>query len=147
MKLARNHIRARRASNLAHQDNSEKRTTRHYGVAESVRHACSSLAVKEEDIRHVLAACTQIRAVELKLGPGSDDSQRLMQMEETLQGRIIGQDEAVRVLSRAMRRAHTGVRDPDRPMASFVFAGPTGVGKTELAKALASFLFDSDEAV
>ena len=70
-----------------------------------------------------------------------------MQMEETLHGRVIGQDEAVKAISRAIRRARVGLKSPDRPIASFIFSGPTGVGKTELTKALAAYFFGSEDAM
>ena len=68
-------------------------------------------------------------------------------MEETLHGRIIGQEEAVSSVSRAIRRARVGLKNPNRPIASFIFSGPTGVGKTELTKALASYFFGSEESM
>merc|ERR1712060_533225 len=77
----------------------------------------------------------------------SDESERLLQMEETLHSRIIGQDEAVVAVSRAIRRARVGLKNPDRPIASVIFSGPTGVGKTELAKALATYFFGSEDAM
>jgi ATP-dependent Clp protease ATP-binding subunit ClpC len=75
------------------------------------------------------------------------ESEKLLQMEETLHGRIIGQDEAVVAVSKAIRRARVGLKNPNRPIASFIFSGPTGVGKTELTKALASYFFGSEEAM
>merc|ERR1712078_47987 len=77
----------------------------------------------------------------------SDESERLLKMEEVLHNRIIGQEEAVKAISRAVRRARVGLRNPDRPIASFIFAGPTGVGKTELTKALADYMFSADECL
>ncbi len=75
------------------------------------------------------------------------ESQKLLRMEEELHKRIVGQDEAIRVISRAIRRTRAGLKDPNRPIGSFVFLGPTGVGKTELARALAQFLFEDPEAL
>merc|ERR1712060_409185 len=75
------------------------------------------------------------------------ESEKLLQMEETLHTRVIGQDEAVVAVSRAIRRARVGLKNPDRPIASFIFSGPTGVGKTELTKALATYFFGSEEAM
>ena len=75
------------------------------------------------------------------------ESKKLMSMEKELHKRIIGQDEAVSALSRSIRRTRVGLKDPKRPAGSFIFAGPTGVGKTELAKALAQFLFDDEDAL
>src|SRR5699024_1975526 len=72
---------------------------------------------------------------------------KLLRMEKELGRRVIGQDKAVRVVSDAVRRSRAGVADPDRPTGSFLFLGPTGVGKTELAKALAQFLFDDERAL
>jgi ATP-dependent Clp protease ATP-binding subunit ClpB len=76
-----------------------------------------------------------------------EESQRLLNMEEALHGRVIGQEEAIGIVSKAVRRARAGLKDPKRPIGSFIFLGPTGVGKTELAKALAEFLFDSERAM
>jgi ATP-dependent Clp protease ATP-binding subunit ClpA len=75
------------------------------------------------------------------------ESERLLQMEAALQKRIVGQVEAINMVSRAVRRARAGLKDPKRPVGSFIFLGPTGVGKTELCKALASFLFGTEEAL
>jgi ATP-dependent Clp protease ATP-binding subunit ClpB len=75
------------------------------------------------------------------------EAQKLLHMEGRLQQRVVGQDRAVRAISRAVRRARVGLRDPKRPIGSFLFLGPTGVGKTELAKALAEFLFDDEAAL
>jgi len=76
-----------------------------------------------------------------------EETQRLLHMEEELQKRVVGQEEAIRAISKAVRRARAGLKDPRRPIGSFMFLGPTGVGKTELAKALAEFLFGSEEAL
>jgi ATP-dependent Clp protease ATP-binding subunit ClpC len=75
------------------------------------------------------------------------EAEKLLQMEERIHERIIGQDDAVRVVSESIRRARAGLKDPRRPIGSFIFLGPTGVGKTELARALAEFLFDDEEAM
>merc|ERR1712070_685589 len=77
----------------------------------------------------------------------SDETERLIRLEETLHTRVIGQDEAVVAISRSIRRARVGLKNPNRPIASFIFAGPTGVGKSELAKTLASYYFGSEEAM
>src|SRR3989449_4437679 len=76
-----------------------------------------------------------------------EESQRLLQMEEALHARVIAQNEAIEKISRAVRRARAGLKDPRRPIGSFIFLGPTGVGKTELARALAEFMFDSEDAL
>src|SRR3954453_19672648 len=103
--------------------------------------------VKEEvgpdDVAEVVASWTGIPAGRLLEG----ESSKLLRMEDELGKRVIGQVEAVRAVSDAVRRARSGISDPDRPTGSFLFLGPTGVGKTELAKALASFLFDDERAL
>ncbi len=103
--------------------------------------------VKEEvgpdDIAEVVAAWTGIPSGRLLEG----EAAKLLRMEEELGKRLIGQRLAVRAVSDAVRRARAGISDPDRPTGSFLFLGPTGVGKTELAKALAGFLFDDDRAI
>jgi ATP-dependent Clp protease ATP-binding subunit ClpC len=99
--------------------------------------------VTEEDIAEIVAAWTSIPVNKLT----KSESEKLLQMEETLHGRIIGQDEAGVAVSRAIRRARVGLKSPNRPIASFIFSGPTGVGKTELTKALATYFFGSEEAM
>src|SRR3989304_3136919 len=75
------------------------------------------------------------------------EKERLLHMEERLAQRVVGQEEAIRAVSDAIRRARAGLQDPNRPIGSFMFLGPTGVGKTELARALAEFLFDTEQAL
>ncbi len=99
--------------------------------------------VDEELIAEVLATATGIPIVKLT----EEESTRLLKMEDELHKRVIGQDEAIRALSRAIRRTRAGLKDPRRPGGSFIFAGPSGVGKTWLSKALANFLFGDDEAL
>jgi ATP-dependent Clp protease ATP-binding subunit ClpB len=99
--------------------------------------------VDEEDIAEVVAKWTNIPVSRLMEG----EIQKLIHMEERLHQRIVGQDEAIRAVSNAMRRARAGLQDPNRPLGSFIFLGPTGVGKTELARALAEFLFDDEHAM
>ncbi len=99
--------------------------------------------VGPDDIAEVVQAWTGIPAGRLLEG----ETQKLLRMEEGLAARVVGQPEAVRAVSDAVRRARSGVSDPDRPTGSFLFLGPTGVGKTELAKALAEFLFDDERAM
>ncbi len=99
--------------------------------------------VSADDIAAVVAAWTGIPAGRLLEG----ETAKLLRMEESLAGRVVGQEEAVRAVSDAVRRARAGIADPDRPTGSFLFLGPTGVGKTELAKALAEFLFDDERAM
>ena len=76
-----------------------------------------------------------------------EESERLLHMEDALHSRVIGQQEAIEIVSKAVRRARAGLKDPKRPIGSFIFLGPTGVGKTELAKALAEFMFGSEDAL
>jgi ATP-dependent Clp protease ATP-binding subunit ClpB len=99
--------------------------------------------VDEDDIAVVVARWTGIPVDRLLEG----ETEKLIHMEERLHGRVIGQDEAVSAVANALRRARTGLQDPDRPIGSFVFLGPTGVGKTELARALAEFMFDDEHAM
>jgi ATPases with chaperone activity, ATP-binding subunit len=99
--------------------------------------------VTPDDIAQVVSSWTGIPVRKL----AEEETERLLKMEEILHNRVIGQDEAVKAVSRAIRRARAGLKDPKRPMGSFIFLGPTGVGKTELAKALAEALFGDENAV
>lgn len=99
--------------------------------------------VTEEEIAEVLAMSTGIPVVKLT----QTESAKLLKMEDELHKRVIGQEEAVKALSQSIRRTRSGLKDPKRPGGSFIFAGPTGVGKTELAKALAEFLFGDEDAL
>ena len=101
------------------------------------------LEVDEEDIAEVVAKWTNIPVSRLMEG----EIQKLIHMEERLHHRLVGQDEAIQAVSNAIRRARAGLQDPNRPLGSFLFLGPTGVGKTELARALAEFLFDDEHAM
>ena len=98
--------------------------------------------VSEEDIAHIVASWTGVPVQKLT----ETESVKLLNMEETLHQRLIGQDEAVKAVSRAIRRARVGLKNPNRPIASFIFSGPTGVGKTELTKSLASYFFEIGRA-
>ena len=99
--------------------------------------------VDEEEIAQVVAMWTGIPVTRIS----QLESERLLKMEESLHGRVIGQEEAIGIISKAVRRARAGLKDPKRPIGSFIFLGPTGVGKTELAKALAEFMFGSEDAL
>jgi ATP-dependent Clp protease ATP-binding subunit ClpC len=99
--------------------------------------------VTDEDIAEVVGMWTGIPVTRLK----GDETMRLMQMEDFLHNRVIGQQEAIVTISKAVRRARAGLKDPKRPIGSFIFLGPTGVGKTELAKTLAEFMFGSEESL
>lgn len=100
-------------------------------------------SVTEEDIAYIVSSWTGIPVNKL----AEEEAERLLHLEEILHRRVIGQKEAVRSLARAMRRAHAGLKDPKRPIGSFIFLGPTGVGKTELARALAEALFSDEDAM
>ena len=99
--------------------------------------------VTEEDIAYIVSIWTKIPVAKL----AAAESAKLIGMEDALKKRVIGQEEPVKVLTRAIRRARAGLKDPKRPIGSFLFLGPTGVGKTELARALAEFLFDDEDSM
>jgi ATP-dependent Clp protease ATP-binding subunit ClpB len=99
--------------------------------------------IDEEDIAEIVSKWTGVPVTKLLEG----EVQKLLQLESQLHKRVIGQDEAIEVVANAVRRARAGLKDPNRPIGSFLFLGPTGVGKTELAKALAEFLFDDEQAM
>jgi len=99
--------------------------------------------VGEEDVAQVVAMWTGIPVTRI----AQEESERLMHMEDALHKRVIGQNEAIVTISKAVRRARAGLKDPKRPIGSFIFLGPTGVGKTELAKAVAEFMFGSEDAL
>merc|ERR1712003_468226 len=99
--------------------------------------------VMEEDISEVIAGWTWVPLTKIS----ESESKKLLNMEDTLHERIIGQHQAIEAVSKAIRRARVGLRNPNRPIASFIFAGPTGVGKTELTKALSDYMFGSEESM
>jgi ATP-dependent Clp protease ATP-binding subunit ClpB len=99
--------------------------------------------VDEEDVAEIVSKWTGIPVSKMLEG----DMQKLLHMEDRLRKRVVGQDEAIVAVSNAVRRARAGIQDPNRPIGSFIFMGPTGVGKTELARALAEFLFDDEQAM
>jgi len=105
--------------------------------------AADTPQVTEEDIAQIVAMWTGIPVTRI----AQEESERLLHMEDAIHGRVIGQQEAIATVSRAVRRARAGLKDPKRPIGSFIFLGPTGVGKTELAKALAEFMFGSEDAL
>ncbi len=103
----------------------------------STQHMC----VDEEQIAQIVSQWTNIPVARLS----TDESKKLLHLEDSLHGRVIGQDEAVRAVAKAIRRGRVGLKDPKRPIGSFIFLGPTGVGKTELSKALAQTMFGSED--
>src|SRR5207245_9574923 len=99
--------------------------------------------VDEQDITAIVSRWTGVPVSKLLEG----EMQKLLRLEEELHKRVVGQDEAVTAVAEAVIRARSGLKDPNRPIGSFIFLGPTGVGKTELARALAEFLFDDERAM
>ncbi len=112
-------------------------------TADDTGHRLLKEEVDEEDIAEIVARWTGVPVSKMLEG----EMQKLLKLEEHLHNRVVGQDEAVRSVSNAVRRARAGLQDPNRPLGSFIFLGPTGVGKTELARALAEFLFDDEQAM
>ncbi len=112
-------------------------------AAENVEHTLLRNKVTDEEIAEVVSRWTGIPVAKMLEG----DREKLLRMEDFLHARVVGQDEAVIAVSNAVRRSRAGLSDPNRPNGSFLFLGPTGVGKTELCKALAEFLFDSEQAM
>jgi ATP-dependent Clp protease ATP-binding subunit ClpB len=121
----------------------ERRLKEADAVAHDGRQRMLKEEVDEEDIAEIVSRWTGVPVSRLMEG----EIQKLVKMEERLHQRVIGQDEAITAVANAIRRARAGLQDPNRPLGSFLFLGPTGVGKTELARALAEFLFDDEQAM
>jgi ATP-dependent Clp protease ATP-binding subunit ClpB len=119
----------------------EKENERLHGIQQ--HHQMLKEEVSSEDVAAVVAKWTSIPVDKLLEG----EKEKLLKAEQVLKTRVIGQNQAVTAVANAVRRARAGLQDPDRPLGSFIFLGPTGVGKTELTKALATFLFDTDDAM
>jgi ATP-dependent Clp protease ATP-binding subunit ClpC len=147
-------LQAEKEESIAHQDyetaagvrDREKKLKEKYAQKESAwrdRLGETVPEVGEEDIAQIVAAWTGVPVSRLV----EEETTRLLRMEEELHKRIVGQDEAIVTIAQAVRRARAGLKDPKRPIGSFIFLGPTGVGKTELARALAEFMFDSEDAL
>jgi len=121
--------------------NAQKAESGKGGTDQAPRHKLLRTEVGAEEIAEVVSRATGIPVSKMMQG----ERDKLLKMEDTLHARVVGQDEAVRLVSDAIRRSRAGLADPNRPYGSFLFLGPTGVGKTELCKALANFLFDSED--
>jgi len=131
------------AANLRDSEANAKENIDNIRTAWHATQAADMAQVTEEDIAQVVAMWTGIPVMRI----AQEESERLMQMEDSLTKRVIGQTEAIQTISRAVRRARAGLKDPKRPIGSFIFLGPTGVGKTELAKSVAEFMFGSEDAL
>jgi ATP-dependent Clp protease ATP-binding subunit ClpC len=132
-----------RAASLRDDEKRLKDSIEEMKKAASEGHGSDSDEVTEEDIADIVTAWTGIPVQKL----AEEESEKLLHLEDVLKERIIGQDEAVEAVARAIRRGRMGLKDPKRPIGSFIFLGPTGVGKTELTKALADVMFGSENAV
>ena len=132
-----------KAAQLRDQEQQLKRELEGIREAWRTQKTGEELVVGEEDIAQIVSSWTGIPVKRL----AEEESERLMRLEEALHKRVVGQDEAVAAVSRAVRRARAGLKDPRRPIGSFIFLGPTGVGKTELARALAEALFGDEDAL
>jgi ATP-dependent Clp protease ATP-binding subunit ClpC len=132
-----------RAAELREQEATVRETVDQLREAWQSESSGEAPRVEEEDIAQVVAMWTGIPVTRI----AEEESARLLHMEDDLHRRVIGQQEAIETISKAVRRARAGLKDPKRPIGSFIFLGPTGVGKTELAKALAEFMFGSEDAL
>src|SRR5205807_3685118 len=125
----------------------ERKLAEHEAAERERADGAGPMFLKEEvdadDVAEVVARWTGIPVSRLLEG----ETEKLIHMEERLHERVIGQDEAVEAVATALRRSRSGLQDPNRPIGTFLFLGPTGVGKTELARALAEFMFDSEHAM
>jgi ATP-dependent Clp protease ATP-binding subunit ClpC len=126
-------------------DNEKKLTLQRRELEKSWREGDPEdrVSIGENEIAEIVSMWTGIPVKKMT----EEESQRLLQMEESLHGRVVGQDEAIKAVSRSIRRTFAGIKDPNRPSGSFVFLGPTGVGKTELARTLAEYLFGNQDAM
>jgi len=130
-----------KASQLRDEEADMKEQIREMSQQYKNEHSANKPTVTEEDVAQVIALMTGVPVTKLTEG----ETERLLHLEETLHARVIGQNEAVVAISKAIRRARVGLKSPNRPIGSFIFSGPTGVGKTELAKALAEAIFGSED--
>ena len=130
-----------KASQLRDEEADMKEHIREMSQQYKNEHSANKPTVTEEDVAQVIATMTGVPVTKLTEG----ETERLLRLEDTLHERVIGQSEAVIAISKAIRRARVGLKSPNRPIGSFIFSGPTGVGKTELAKALAEAIFGSED--
>ncbi|MBF8376914.1 ATP-dependent Clp protease ATP-binding subunit [Alicyclobacillus mali] len=131
------------AANLRDEEQKIKEELEHLKETWQKTQQLDDVRVTAEDIAHIVSSWTGIPVQQLQ----QDESERLLSLEKILHERVIGQDEAVEAVAKAIRRARAGLKDPKRPIGSFIFLGPTGVGKTELARALAEALFGDEDAL
>ncbi|HFM5862425.1 TPA: ATP-dependent Clp protease ATP-binding subunit [Enterococcus faecium] len=131
------------AAQLRRQEKALRKKLQKVSAIEAKQEQGYSDRVTEEDVATVVSEWTGVPLQQLE----KKESKRLLELEGLLHERVVGQDEAVKAVSRAIRRARSGLKDPDRPIGSFMFLGPTGVGKTELAKALSEVMFGSEDAL
>ncbi len=131
------------AASLRDQESKKKEQLQNQHDQWKQKQDSSQIIVGEEDIAQIVSAWTNVPVERLS----QEDSKRLLNLENELHRRVVGQNEAVEAVSRAIRRARAGLKDPKRPIGSFIFLGPTGVGKTELAKALAESMFGNEDAM
>ena len=139
-------IREQQFETAARLRDTEKRLREHLSEVEEewkTKIGEQKVTVDRDAVAYIVSRWTGIPVARMEL----EESERLLAMEERIHERVVGQNEAVRAVSRAVRRGRAGVKDPRRPIGSFLFLGPTGVGKTELARALAEFLFDDEDAL
>lgn len=132
-----------KASKIKQKENELKEKMANAKVEWDAKHTKSSQVVSEEEIADIVSSWTQIPVMRL----AEEETERLRNMEATLHERVVGQEEAISAVSKAVRRGRVGLKDPNRPIGSFMFLGPTGVGKTELTKALAEAIFGDENAM
>lgn len=131
------------AGRIRRQQEEQEKKLEHQKKNMEKKHAAKELTVTEEDVAEVVSGWTRIPVQRL----AEKESQRLLKMEKILHKRVVGQEEAVKAVAKAVKRGRVGLKDPNRPIGSFLFLGPTGVGKTELSKALAETVFGSEQAM
>lgn len=132
-----------RAAKIRDEENSTKETLEELHKNWDSKNQSTEAVVTDEEIAQIVGSWTGVPVTKLK----EDESERLLNLEEILHKRVIGQEEAIKSVSKAMRRARVGLKDPKRPIGSFIFLGPTGVGKTELSKALAEAMFGDENSM